>query len=100
MACPATIWMVILFPMEATCWKKMTAQYPDRPAQAAQACSGTAQLPAELWQGARGRCLGRDSLCWSIHKSALLALDRTHGAQKCQRHVLLNCCAGHAWRGA
>ena len=42
MACPATIWMVMLFPMEATCWKKMTAQYPDRPAQAACVCSGTA----------------------------------------------------------
>ena len=32
MACPATIWMVMLFPKEATCWKKMTAQYPDFPA--------------------------------------------------------------------
>ena len=42
MACPATIWMVMLFPMEATCWKKMTAQYPDRPAQAACAFSGAA----------------------------------------------------------
>ena len=59
MACPATIWMVMLFPMEATCWKKMTAQYPDRPAQAALACSGIAQLPAELLQGARERLLGQ-----------------------------------------
>ena len=62
MACPATIWMVMLFPMEATCWKKMTAQYPDRPAQAAEAASGTAHLPAELLQGAREKVLGQKPL--------------------------------------
>ena len=43
-AWPATIWMVMLLPIEATCWKKMTAQYPDFPArekkwsQASNAC--------------------------------------------------------------
>ena len=33
MDCPATIWIVRLLPMDASCWKKMTAQYPPRPAQ-------------------------------------------------------------------
>ena len=44
---PATIWMVMLLPMEATCWKKITAQYPDFPtrtkkwSQASHACEVT-----------------------------------------------------------
>lgn len=33
MDCPATIWIVRLLPMDASCWKKITDQYPPRPAQ-------------------------------------------------------------------
>ena len=63
MACPATIWMVMLFPMEATCWKKMTAQYPDAPAQAAQQLQALHSHLRSCCRAHERRCLGKELLC-------------------------------------
>ena len=104
MACPATIWMVMLFPMEATCWKKMTAQYPDRPAQAARACSGTAQLPAKLLQGTMEKVLGQNFtvLGHPQQRSACMQICSTADSVACAPCMLCRMCmARHAaWQGA
>ena len=97
MACPATIWMVMLFPMEATCWKKMTDQYPDRPAQAARACSGTEQLPAEPLQGALDEAPAQ-RLTVLGHPREHYASNQPHTWTTAVSVACAPCCAGHAWR--